>query len=158
MSDAISDGYLLGGESTITNEKTNWMNFHDVSFYVNKSANTVYDDQTHRDESVRSMSHVAIEGSLIVTNALVGGASFENVTGLDDYHYDESGFGDSIYNNTSGDVESGTFSSPYLMPWPQRSAWITVFTMMLLVATVGNTLVAWIVLGELSTTHALKVI
>ena len=41
------------------------------------------------------------------------------------------------------------YSSPYLMTWPQQSAWIVVFTLMLIVATVGNALVAWIVLGTL---------
>lgn len=41
-----------------------------------------------------------------------------------------------------------TFSSPYLMPWPQRTSWIVVFSLMLLVATLGNALVAWIVFGK----------
>lgn len=76
----------------------------------------------------------------------------------DDYqqHYDESAFDQPMYygssinkSNVSGDDLSENFSSPYVMLWPQRSAWISVFTLMLIVATVGNTLVAWIVLGQL---------
>ena len=43
---------------------------------------------------------------------------------------------------------SENYSSPYLMPWPQRTSWIAIFTLMLFVAIVGNTLVAWIVLGQ----------
>ena len=38
-------------------------------------------------------------------------------------------------------------SSYYLMPWPQRFAWITVFALLVFVAAVGNSLVAWIVFG-----------
>lgn len=56
--------------------------------------------------------------------------------------YDSAGTTDS--NN---DV-SENYSSPYLMPWPQRTSWIAIFTLMLFVAIVGNTLVAWIVLGQ----------
>ena len=39
-------------------------------------------------------------------------------------------------------------SSDHVMTWPQRTAWITIFSLMLFVATVGNALVAWIVLGQ----------
>lgn len=68
-----------------------------------------------------------------------------------EYSYEEL----SYYSTESPTVnETGAFnensSSPYLMPWPQRSAWIVVFTLMLLVAIAGNTLVAWIVLGNKS--------
>lgn len=45
-------------------------------------------------------------------------------------------------------VNSYNDSSPYLMPWPQRTGWIAVFAVMLAVATVGNALVAWIVFGK----------
>ena len=50
-------------------------------------------------------------------------------------------------NQSTNESLQKNYSSPYLMPWPQQSAWIVVFTLMLLVATVGNALVAWIVLG-----------
>lgn len=43
---------------------------------------------------------------------------------------------------------SSSNSSQYIMPWPARTAWITIFSLMLVVATVGNALVAWIVLGR----------
>ena len=49
-------------------------------------------------------------------------------------------------NSTSSD----NFSSPYLMPWPQRTSWIAIFTLLVVVAAVGNALVAWIVFGELT--------
>lgn len=37
--------------------------------------------------------------------------------------------------------------STLLMPWPQRSAWIGIFALMLVVAIAGNALVTWIVIG-----------
>lgn len=37
---------------------------------------------------------------------------------------------------------------PYDLPWWQKTAWSTVFAAMLLVATTGNVIVMWIVLGE----------
>ena len=37
---------------------------------------------------------------------------------------------------------------PYDLPWWQKTAWSTVFAAMLLVATTGNIIVMWIVLGE----------
>lgn len=55
---------------------------------------------------------------------------------------------DAMDNETEANATE-TFSSPYLMPWPQRTSWIVVFSLMLLVATVGNALVAWIVFGSL---------
>lgn len=55
----------------------------------------------------------------------------------------------SYYNDSQDYVFDSTYSSPHVMPWPQRASWITVFTIMLLVATVGNALVTWIVLGKL---------
>lgn len=152
----MSDGHhsLRGEEPTrnaIVNDKINRdrLTYRDFIVYLSESVNSAFDQQLHPFDSVRSMPHVANESTfpLLVTNALVGGP-MENVTGSsDDYHY-ESSLPD-VYHNRSGDEVSGTFSSPYLMPWPQRSAWITVFAMMLVVATVGNTLVAWIVLGQL---------
>ena len=54
---------------------------------------------------------------------------------------------DGMDNETSVNATE-TFSSPYLMPWPQRTSWIVVFSLMLLVATAGNALVAWIVFGS----------
>lgn len=58
---------------------------------------------------------------------------------------------DSTNQSTEDDDQlQKNHSSPYLMPWPQQSAWITIFTLMLIVATVGNALVAWIVLGTLT--------
>lgn len=56
----------------------------------------------------------------------------------------------SYENDTTGNSTSlrDNFSSPYLMPWPQRSAWIAVFTLLVFVAAVGNALVAWIVFGK----------
>ncbi|EFX77113.1 hypothetical protein DAPPUDRAFT_54432 [Daphnia pulex] len=55
----------------------------------------------------------------------------------------------SDYDGASGDNNlSDNYSSPYLMPWPQRTSWIAIFTLMLFVAIVGNTLVAWIVLAH----------
>ncbi|XP_057370382.1 tachykinin-like peptides receptor 86C [Daphnia carinata] len=42
----------------------------------------------------------------------------------------------------------GNFSSPYMMPWPQRTSWIAVFTLLVVVAAVGNSLVVWIVLAH----------
>lgn len=52
--------------------------------------------------------------------------------------YDESAYND-----------DGNTTASYLMPWPERTAWIGIFTLMLFVATVGNALVAWIVLGTI---------
>lgn len=57
-----------------------------------------------------------------------------------------SGNVDGMDNETDVNATE-TFSSPYLMPWPQRTSWIVVFSVMLFVATVGNALVAWIVFG-----------
>lgn len=57
-------------------------------------------------------------------------------------------------SNSSDSVNStlphDNFSSPYLMAWPQRSAWIAIFTFLVIVAAVGNSLVAWIVFGQLA--------
>lgn len=50
-------------------------------------------------------------------------------------------------NSTS--YRDDSFSSPYLMPWPQRTSWIAVFAVLVIVAAVGNSLVAWIVFGQL---------
>jgi hypothetical protein len=47
---------------------------------------------------------------------------------------------DSSYDNST---------SSYLMPWPQRTSWIVVFAVLVIVAAVGNSLVAWIVFGQL---------
>ncbi len=54
---------------------------------------------------------------------------------------------DGASNSTS---TAGNFSSSpyYLMPWLQRSAWIAVFALLVIVAAVGNSLVAWIVFGQ----------
>jgi hypothetical protein len=76
---------------------------------------------------------------------IVGGGEGDN---------DTSSSSDVMYNGSDYDGASGdnnlsdNYSSPYLMPWPQRTSWIAIFTLMLFVAIVGNTLVAWIVLGQ----------
>ncbi|EFX77115.1 hypothetical protein DAPPUDRAFT_54510 [Daphnia pulex] len=49
-------------------------------------------------------------------------------------------------NSTS--FRDDSFSSPYLMPWPQRTSWIAVFAVLVIVAAVGNSLVAWIVFAH----------
>lgn len=59
---------------------------------------------------------------------------------------DSSGI--SFDNETTNSTSLNNFSSPYLMPWPQRSAWIAVFTLLVVVATVGNALVVWVVYGQ----------
>jgi hypothetical protein len=52
------------------------------------------------------------------------------------------------YGNGSFHQRSDNSStSEHVMSWPQRTAWITIFSLMLFVATIGNALVAWIVLG-----------
>lgn len=53
--------------------------------------------------------------------------------------YEENGNGENV-------------TSTFLMPWLQRSAWIGIFALMLVVAIAGNALVAWIVLGPKSKT------
>jgi hypothetical protein len=65
-------------------------------------------------------------------------------------------FGSAMAGNSSaidpGNLTSfrdDSFSSPYLMPWPQRTSWIVVFAVLVIVAAVGNSLVAWIVFGQL---------
>lgn len=65
-------------------------------------------------------------------------------------------FGSAMASNSSAvDLGNSTsfrddsFSSPYLMPWPQRTSWIAVFVVLVIVAAVGNSLVAWIVFGQL---------
>ncbi|XP_046643009.1 neuromedin-K receptor-like isoform X2 [Daphnia pulicaria] len=76
---------------------------------------------------------------------IVGGGEGDN---------DTSSSSDVMYNGSDYDGASGdnnlsdNYSSPYLMPWPQRTSWIAIFTLMLFVAIVGNTLVAWIVLAH----------
>ncbi len=64
---------------------------------------------------------------------------------LSDYDLDPTG---AYEGNDSGENVTSTF----LMPWPQRSAWIGIFALMLVVAIAGNALVAWIVLGSKSAT------
>lgn len=72
--------------------------------------------------------------------------------------FNESGGGsggaavDSSANSTSFRDDSFS-SSPYLMPWPQRTSWIVVFAILVIVAAVGNSLVAWIVFGQLNALH-----
>ena len=71
---------------------------------------------------------------------------------------DEDGSGFSFYyemeptGNYEGGDSGDNFTSTFLMPWPQRSAWIGIFVLMLVVAIAGNALVAWIVLGLYLTT------
>ncbi|XP_057370381.2 neuromedin-K receptor-like isoform X2 [Daphnia carinata] len=61
--------------------------------------------------------------------------------------YSENDY-DFVGTTYSNNDVSENYSSPYLMPWPQRTSWIAIFTLMLFVAIVGNTLVAWIVLAH----------
>uniref|UniRef100_A0A0P5S0U6 Class a rhodopsin g-protein coupled receptor gprllk n=1 Tax=Daphnia magna TaxID=35525 RepID=A0A0P5S0U6_9CRUS len=61
--------------------------------------------------------------------------------------YSENDY-DSVGTTDSNNDVSENHSSPYLLPWPQRTSWIAIFTLMLFVAIVGNTLVAWIVLAH----------
>lgn len=83
--------------------------------------------------------------TLSTLSVIVGGGEGDN---------DTSSSSDVMYNGSDYDGASGdnnlsdNYSSPYLMPWPQRTSWIAIFTLMLFVAIVGNTLVAWIVLGQ----------
>ena len=75
-----------------------------------------------------------------------------SVAAIDNSSYEPDQFDYLDHINQSvedGDQLQKNYSSPYLMPWLQQSAWIVVFTLMLVVATVGNALVAWIVLGTL---------
>jgi hypothetical protein len=69
---------------------------------------------------------------------------------------DGSGFLSDYELEPTGGYEGGgsgeNVTSTFLMPWPQRSAWIGIFALMLVVAIAGNALVAWIVLGWKSTT------
>ena len=71
-----------------------------------------------------------------------------------DYLYDDCCIDNGTYSlppcNETFYIISYNYSSPYLMPWPQRTCWIVAFSLMLIVATIGNVLVAWIVFG----THA----
>lgn len=55
---------------------------------------------------------------------------------------------DEIYSDAYDDNVTTSSSSVYSMAWPMRSAWIAIFAFMLVVAFVGNTLVAWVVLGN----------
>ena len=60
----------------------------------------------------------------------------------------DSGNESVVCGNETFYVSDYNSSSPYLMPWPQRTGWIAIFAVMLAVATVGNALVAWIVFGN----------
>jgi len=77
---------------------------------------------------------------------------------------DEDGSGFSFYyemeptGNYEGVDSGNNFTSTFLMPWPQRSAWIVIFVLMLVVAIAGNALVAWIVLGLYFKTTPIKLI
>lgn len=53
-------------------------------------------------------------------------------------------------NETLLGDDDAHYQLPYLMSWHLQLAWILVFTIMLVIATVGNALVAWIVLGACS--------
>lgn len=128
-------------------------------FFVRDSIHDLYNHQLRRLDNVIHMLDSAVGDGLTSgksTYVTAGGVvPHANNSAWDDYqHYvDESSLGDSFYGNNGSagfddDDVFDNFSSPYLMPWPQRTAWIAVFTLMLLVATVGNTLVAWIVLGQ----------
>jgi hypothetical protein len=83
---------------------------------------------------------------------------------------DSGGFNESYGNdinssaaaNSSGSNSTSfhddSFSSPYLMPWPQRTSWIVVFAVLVIVAAVGNSLVAWIVFGQLNDLYFTRII
>ncbi|KAI9564743.1 hypothetical protein GHT06_008484 [Daphnia sinensis] len=67
---------------------------------------------------------------------------------------DVAGLNGSFSNANFSDPGNATlhrddnFSSSYMMPWPQRTSWIAVFTLLVVVAAVGNSLVVWIVLAH----------
>lgn len=99
------------------------------------------------DYSVQFGSSVNVDptnSSLTMDFAVTSGINFLNGSADQDTNtlqYEDGG--DLFMNNNET-----TSSSPYLMAWPIRSAWIAIFAIMLVVATVGNALVAWIVLGN----------
>lgn len=99
------------------------------------------------DYSVQVGSSVIVDptnSSLTMDFAVTSGINFLNGSADQDTNtlqYEDGG--DLFMNNNET-----TSSSPYLMAWPIRSAWIAIFAIMLVVATVGNALVAWIVLGN----------
>lgn len=79
-----------------------------------------------------------------------GGMSAEEdvfTLGLAGFNGSFSNLSFSSYGNTTLHQDDN-FSSPYMMPWPQRTSWIAVFTLLVVVAAVGNSLVAWIVFGQ----------
>lgn len=90
----------------------------------------------------RSVNVDPTKSSLTIDFAVTSGITFFNgTTDQDTYALQYEEGSDLFMNNET------TSSSPYLMAWPIRSAWIAIFAIMLVVATVGNALVAWIVLG-----------
>lgn len=110
---------------------------------------------------------VVAAGGFTNSNVLSSGRSVSTADGsftqdrwVEDESYPEADFlSDYVYGNSTGNStgnssdslnstsQRNNFSSPYLMPWPQRSAWIAIFTFLVIVAAVGNSLVAWIVFG-----------
>lgn len=141
-----------------------WKSIHNSShrslflFYLRDSIDQIFNHQVNHNDHHRAdvVAGLSADNSSVTESAAVAGHMLlagptTNITSWNDYQYfDESTISDSMFNRSDavGDELSENFSSPYLMPWPQRSAWISVFTLMLIVATVGNTLVAWIVLGQ----------
>ncbi len=110
---------------------------------------------------------IAASGVTNGNNKVSSGASFSRGLWGEDSYYPEANFFSSEASdygnattdgNATGNSSDSTnstlprdnFSSPYLMPWPQRSAWIAIFTFLVIVAAVGNSLVAWIVFGQLA--------
>ena len=144
MGDGDKDWHLqVVEERTESNSRSLFLS------YVRDSINHINNHQ------IRQVDNTLAQMQSDVTDGPVAGNGNQllssNGTIFDDYqHYGETIYGN--YNGSEGgdgDEFLENFSSPYLMPWPQRTAWIAVFTLMLLVATVGNALVAWIVLGQL---------
>lgn len=148
---AMSDGgeddeNVYNWQRQVVEEKTEPNSRALFLLYVRDSINKI---NTHQFRQIDNAFNVQMQGD--VTEELVTGNGNVSSIGV---RFVEQSFGETVYSNYNtsgggdGDELLENFSSPYLMPWPQRTAWIAVFTLMLLVATVGNTLVAWIVLGQ----------
>ena len=64
--------------------------------------------------------------------------------------YTSSHDSDNATKNTANSSTTNYYDSfsPFSMPELQRIAWIAIFSILVIVATVGNSIVVWIVLGE----------
>lgn len=161
LSDGGEDGdNVYNWQRQVVEEKTEPNSRALLLLYVRDSINKI---NNHQFRQIDNAINVQMQGDVTEESVtgngnifLSGSSTIINGTAWDGYQqFVEPSFGETVYGNYNtsgggdGDELLENFSSPYLMPWPQRTAWIAVFTLMLLVATVGNTLVAWIVLGQL---------